>query len=218
MLNKVKRPHPNESNEALTSNTLATGISDMNIVAKTDLTFQNITFEPVYHDGVTWFTSTQLAQALGYSRTDNISKIYARNSDEFTDSMTMTVNMTFNGINNSLRNKVVRVYSLRGAHLIAMFASTPVAKEFRKWVLDILDREVADKKDLPVEKYSSVSANGLLARLSLICTTWDEAKKDIENFDPKMAKRLNSTMSMFLMYSQHMKGIAKTKQVKRLTH
>lgn len=190
----------------------------MNIVAKTDLTFQNITFEPIYQDGVTWFTSTQLAQALGYSRTDNISKIYARNSDEFTDSMTMTVNMTFNGINNSLRNKVVRVYSLRGAHLIAMFASTPVAKEFRKWVLDILDREVADKKDLPIEKDSSVSANGLLARLSLICTTWDEARKDIENFDPKMAKRLNSTMSMFLMYSQHMKGIAKTKQVKRLRH
>ena len=35
-----------------------------------------------------------------------------------------------------------RVFSLRGAHLLAMFARTPVAKEFRKWVLDILDREV----------------------------------------------------------------------------
>ncbi|GHK74011.1 hypothetical protein ECZU12_54220 [Escherichia coli] len=35
-----------------------------------------------------------------------------------------------------------RVFSLRGAHLIAMFARTPVAKEFRRWVLDILDREV----------------------------------------------------------------------------
>lgn len=218
MLNKVKRPHPNESNEALTSNTLATGISDMNIVAKTDLTFQNFTFNPIVENSQVWLTSTKIAQVLGYSRTDSVSKLYSRNSDEFTDSMTMTVNMTFNGINNSLRNKVVRVYSLRGAHLIAMFASTPVAKDFRKWVLDILDREVADKKELPVEKDSSVSANGLLARLSLICTTWDEARKDIENFDPKMAKRLNSTMSMFLMYSQHMKGIAKTKQLKRLTH
>lgn len=38
--------------------------------------------------------------------------------------------------------KKVRVFSLRGAHLIAMFARTPVAKEFRRWVLDILDREV----------------------------------------------------------------------------
>ncbi|WP_109395732.1 BRO-N domain-containing protein [Proteus faecis] len=190
----------------------------MNSITKNELTFQNFTFNPIVENGQVWLTSTEIAQVLGYSRTDNVSKLYSRNSDEFTDSMTMTVNMTFNGINNSLRNKVVRVYSLRGAHLIAMFASTPVAKEFRKWVLDILDREVADKKDLLVEKDSSVSANGLLARLSLICTTWDEARKDIENFDPKMAKRLNSTMSMFLMYSQHMKGIAKAKQVRRLTH
>lgn len=193
-------------------------VTNMNIVAKTDLTFQNFAFNPIVENGQVWLTSTEIAQVLGYSRTDSVSKLYSRNSDEFTDSMTMTVNMTFNGINNSLRNKVVRVYSLSGAHLIAMFASTPVAKEFRKWVLDILDREVADKKDLPVEKDNSVSANGLLARLSLICTTWDEARKDMENFDPKMAKHLNSTMSMFLMYSQHMKGIAKTKQLKRLTH
>ncbi len=63
----------------------------MNIVAKTDLTFQNITFEPIYQDGQLWFTSTELAKALGYSRTDNVSRVYARNSDEFTDSMTTTV-------------------------------------------------------------------------------------------------------------------------------
>lgn len=141
MLNKVKRPHPNESNEALTSNTLATGISDMNIVAKTDLTFQNITFEPIYQDGQLWFTSTELAKALGYSRTDNVSRVYARNSDEFTDSMTTTVKMTLVRKTGEV-DVMVRVFSLRGAHLIAMFASTQVAKEFRKWVLDILDREV----------------------------------------------------------------------------
>lgn len=189
----------------------------MNIVAKTDLTFQNITFEPIYQDGQLWFTSTELAKALGYSRTDNVNRVYARNSDEFTDSMTTTVKMTLVRKTGEV-DVMVRVFSLRGAHLIAMFASTPVAKDFRKWVLDILDREVADKKDLPVEKNSSVSASGLLARLSLICTTWDEARKDMENFDPKMAKHLNSTMSMFLMYSQHMKGIVKKKQVRRLTH
>lgn len=143
MLNKEKRPHPSESNEALTSNTLATGISDMNSVSKTDLTFQNFTFNPVTENGQVWLTSTEIAKVLGYSRTDAISKIYSRNQDEFSSTMSMTVNMTFNGINNSLRNKAVRVYSLRGAHLIAMFASTPVAKQFRKWALDILDREVA---------------------------------------------------------------------------
>ncbi|WP_235365699.1 Bro-N domain-containing protein [Proteus terrae] len=113
----------------------------MNIVAKTDLTFQSITFEPIYQDGQLWFTSTELAKALGYSRTDNVSRVYARNSDEFTDSMTTTVKMTLVRKTGEV-DVMVRVFSLRGAHLIAMFASTPVAKEFRKWVLDILDREV----------------------------------------------------------------------------
>lgn len=112
----------------------------MNIVAKTDLTFQNITFEPIYQDGQLWFTSTELAKALGYSRTDNVSRVYARNSDEFTDYMTTTVKMTLVRKTGEV-DVMVRVFSLRGAHLIAMFASTPVAKEFRKWVLDILDRE-----------------------------------------------------------------------------
>ncbi|WP_407605473.1 BRO-N domain-containing protein [Proteus mirabilis] len=88
-----------------------------------------------------WFTSTELAKALGYSRTDNVNRVYARNSDEFTDSMTTTVKMTLVRKTGEV-DVMVRVFSLRGAHLIAMFASTPVAKEFRKWVLDILDREV----------------------------------------------------------------------------
>ncbi|MCW2255705.1 prophage antirepressor-like protein [Providencia alcalifaciens] len=124
----------------------------MNIVAKTDLTFQNITFEPICHDGATWFTSTQLAQALGYSRTDNISKIYSRNSDEFTSSMTTTVKMTLVRKTGEV-DVMVRVFSLRGAHLIAMFSNTPVAKEFRKWVLDILDREVELGNHSPVFNY-----------------------------------------------------------------
>ncbi|WP_373446514.1 P22AR C-terminal domain-containing protein [Salmonella enterica] len=115
----------------------------MNIVAKSDYNFQGFAFNPVTDGGSIWFTSTELAKALGYKKTDAISQIYARNADEFSDSMSLTLNMKVNGINNSLRNKTVRVYSLRGSHLVAMFASTPKAKDFRRWVLDILDREVA---------------------------------------------------------------------------
>ncbi|ENV0141750.1 P22AR C-terminal domain-containing protein [Salmonella enterica] len=115
----------------------------MNIVAKSDYNFQGFAFNPVTDGGSIWFTSTELAKALGYKKTDAISQIYARNADEFSDSMSLTINMKVNGINNSLRNKTVRVYSLRGSHLVAMFASTPKAKDFRRWVLDILDREVA---------------------------------------------------------------------------
>lgn len=56
--------------------------------------------------------------------------------------MTTVVKLTTNGINNSKRQIDTRIFSLRGCHLIAMFARTKVAQDFRKWVLDILDKEV----------------------------------------------------------------------------
>ena len=81
--------------------------------------------------------------ALGYARTDNISKIYNRNKDEFTGSMTAVINMVVKGFGSGEGNKRdVRIFSLRGCHLLAMFARTEIAKQFRKWVLDILDKEV----------------------------------------------------------------------------
>ena len=37
----------------------------------------------------------------------------------------------------------MRVFSLRGCHLLGMLARTKVAKEFRHWVLDVLEKEVS---------------------------------------------------------------------------
>ncbi|EDJ4948992.1 hypothetical protein GE757_04810 [Salmonella enterica] len=113
----------------------------MNIVAKSDYNFQGFTFNPVTEGGSIWFTSTELAKALGYKKTDAISQIYARNADEFTESMSTTLKMSVVR-KTGVVDIPVRVFSLRGAHLISMFANTPVAKEFRRWVLDILEREV----------------------------------------------------------------------------
>ncbi|MGT0150090.1 BRO-N domain-containing protein [Vibrio metschnikovii] len=93
--------------------------------------------------------ATQIGTALGYAREDSVSRIYDRNRDEFSSGMSMTVNLTVNGINNSLRQKSVRIFSLRGAHLIAMFARTAIAKQFRRWVLDILDRKPKHKLSSP---------------------------------------------------------------------
>lgn len=121
---------------------ISKGINDMNSVAKTDLTFQNFTFNPVTENGQVWLTSAELAKAIGYKKTDAISQLYSRNADEFTNAMTTTLKMSVVRKTGTV-DMVVRLFSLRGAHLIAMFASTPVAKQFRKWVLDILDREVA---------------------------------------------------------------------------
>lgn len=99
------------------------------------LTFQETHFDVVDRNGQPWLQAAQIAKALGYSNDNAVSRIYARNSDEFTDNMTGKVKLTLSG---NLETEV-RIFSLRGCHLLAMFARTKVAKEFRKWVLDVLD-------------------------------------------------------------------------------
>ncbi|HBR1167976.1 P22AR C-terminal domain-containing protein [Klebsiella pneumoniae] len=118
------------------------GNIDMNIVAKSDFNFHGVTLNPVENVTGIWLTSADIAKALGYKSTKSISNLFAQYEDEFSQGMTMVIESVTNGINGSTRRMKVRVFSLRGAHLIAMFARTPVAKEFRRWVLDILDREV----------------------------------------------------------------------------
>ena len=107
-------------------------------VKMTTLTFQNTTLSVINQRNQTFLTASDLGLALEYaSPLQSILKIYDRNADEFTAEMTALVEMkTAGGI------QKVRIFSLRGAHLIAMFARTKIAKEFRKWVLDVLDKEV----------------------------------------------------------------------------
>lgn len=116
--------------------------TNMNIVAKTDFNFHGVNMIPVENVPGIWLTSSDVAKALGYKSTKSISNLFTQYEDEFSPGMTMVIESMTNGINGSCRRLKVRVFSLRGAHLIAMFARTPVAKEFRRWVLDILDREV----------------------------------------------------------------------------
>jgi len=111
----------------------------MNIVAKSDLNFQGKAIVPVSGMSGIWLTSAEIANALQYKSAKSVTNLFNQNADEFTSGMTQVIESVTSG---NYRKKV-RVFSLRGAHLIAMFARTDVAKEFRRWVLDILDREVA---------------------------------------------------------------------------
>lgn len=104
------------------------------------LAFHSTQFNVISRNNQIWLTAVEIAQALQYKTENSVSRIYARNSDEFTPGMSESVNLTLSGN----LTKSVRIFSLRGAHLIAMFARTPVAKEFRRWVLDVLDRQVGD--------------------------------------------------------------------------
>lgn len=101
------------------------------------LAFHNTQFDIVDRSGQPWLRANQIGLALDYSDGKAIQRIYARHKDEFTDAMTGVVKLT-----TPSGEQDVRVFSLRGAHLLAMLSRTKLAKEFRRWVLDILDREV----------------------------------------------------------------------------
>ncbi|MDX7854365.1 P22AR C-terminal domain-containing protein [Aeromonas caviae] len=102
--------------------------------------FHDTQFTVIPHHGQPWLTATQIAQALGYASEKSISNLYRRNADEFSPCMTGVTELMTPG---SPMPIPVRIFSLRGAHLIAMFSRTALAKEFRRWVLDVLDREIA---------------------------------------------------------------------------
>ncbi len=107
------------------------------------LSFQNVNFDVVDQQGQPWLRSQQISVALGYSRGDQVNDLYERNADEFTEAMTALVKLPDlqQGNSGTGQMREVRIFSLRGCHLLGMFARTDPAKEFRKWVLDVLDHQ-----------------------------------------------------------------------------
>jgi len=102
------------------------------------LTFKTTQFDIVDRNNNPWLRGLQIASALGYKNPSaDIANLFDRNSDEFTDTMTALVELETEG-----GKQQVRVFSLRGCHLLAMLSRTKIAKEFRKWVLDILDHQI----------------------------------------------------------------------------
>lgn len=134
------------------------------------LTFNEVDFNPINKNGQIWLTSTEIAKALSYSKTDKISNIYNRNKDEFTPTMTLVIDLVTKGFGSGNSKKPVRIFSLRGCHLIAMFARTDIAKQFRKWVLDILDKEVGEAVQAnPIATISAAQQNAIRRAVAKKC-------------------------------------------------
>lgn len=123
------------------------------------LCFNDFKFSPVTHQNLPWIRSTELAHALGYKREDILGKLYRKNADEFTPDMTQLIEIVDN--TGSVFPVKLRIFSLRGCHLLAMFARTPVAKAFRRWVLDVIER-YGDR--VPVD--AQTPTTGALSRIS----------------------------------------------------
>ena len=113
------------------------------------LTFNDITLSPIPHQNSLWIRAAELARALGYSDDSIVSRLYRKHADEFTPEMTQLIGISAEDQNGLLGNSGrCRIFSLRGCHLVAMFARTPVAKAFRKWVLDVLEKYAAEQTAL----------------------------------------------------------------------
>ncbi|ECH3773484.1 hypothetical protein FPH10_17575 [Salmonella enterica subsp. enterica] len=163
--------------------------TNMNIVAKSVYNFHGVNLIPVKDVAGIWLTSADIAKALGYKSTKSISNLFTQYEDEFSQGMTMVIESVTNGINGSTRRMKVRVFSLRGAHLIAMFARTPVAKEFRRWVLDILDREVG-----------SAGSDRLPAKFHQRVMLYLDTKGDVINTYPLNKDQVVMSFDAFVSY------------------
>lgn len=134
------------------------------------LTFNDVTLSPISHQNSPWIRAAELARALGYGRENQVSRLYRNNADEFTPEMTQVIEIS-DGPALGLSVKT-RIFSLRGCHLVAMFARTPVAKAFRRWVLDVLDK-------LDAEQHAASSAptpDDFTGTLSITPSTTEDRK------------------------------------------
>ncbi len=101
--------------------------------------FNDHKIELINHNGQAYMTLPQIEGALGFSNSGKaISNIYNAHKEEFDEEMSCLIKQG--------RTRV-RIFNREGAWLIGMFARTPKAAEFRKWVLKVLGAVVDGKVD-----------------------------------------------------------------------
>lgn len=109
-------------------------MSTANMARGSALAFHDTEFDVVDLHGQPWLRLPQIGVALGYESPYKVQQVHERNAAEFTDDMTQVLELpTAGGV------QPVRIFSLRGAHLLGMLARTERAAEFRRWVLDVLE-------------------------------------------------------------------------------
>ena len=137
------------------------------------LVFQSATLNPVrQNDGQIWVTASDLSKALDYKQSDATTKIFNRNADEFDHTMTQVVESP------RTPNLGVRIFSLRGAHLIAMFATLQTLQSFSivysfddiflYLCASIVDRNIKKNSNFTTTTYVTVRTSCILLTDNLI--------------------------------------------------
>ena len=115
-------PHLNAKPEGLdmTVNTLPQSIR-----------FQDTDLSIVDRNGTPWVASADLARGLGYVDRCRVTVLFDRHKDEFTNDMSLVLNLNTKGFGSGESQKPIRIFSPRGCYLIAIFARPPIAAEFK---------------------------------------------------------------------------------------
>lgn len=151
------------------------------------LTFGSHEIKSIKRDGEVWMSGSEVGRALAYADPETaIKKLYSRNSDEFTSTMTKIIKVATAG-----GKQAIRFFSLRGAHLLAMFARTDKAKEFRVWVLNILDREAdgkraEDQAKVALDRVQAETLENLCRETEYINAWWNQFGPAVEVLNQKL--------------------------------
>lgn len=102
--------------------------------------FNDHKIELIRHNGQDYMTLSQIGRALEVRENNGLSKIYNAHKEEFDEEMSCLIKQG--------RTRV-RIFDREGAWLIGMFARTPKAAAFRRWVLKVL-KTASDGPAAPV--------------------------------------------------------------------
>jgi prophage antirepressor-like protein len=102
------------------------------------LCFDNTSLAVIEHDNEPWFTSAELAKALGYKDNRSVTRLYNRNEIEFDLTDTQVTEIVTPTDLGGYRRIPTRIFSQDGCNVIAMLAKGPRAISFRRWVKKVL--------------------------------------------------------------------------------
>lgn len=126
--------------------------------------FNGTTVSILDHAGRRWLTARDVGRCLGYaeeSARHAILKLFSRHADEFDTGDQGVVNLTTPG-----GAQETRIFSQTGCILLAMFANTARAKDFRAWAKQAL-AGLAESDDWPTPYFRGVRITRTVERQCL---------------------------------------------------
>ena len=171
-----------------------------------ELMFQSNTLYANQIDGELWVGAADIAKALGYARIDQVTRIYDRHAIEFNDDMTRLVMLPDldRQIDVPGQSRIRRVFSLRGAHLVAMFSRTSKGQDFRRRVLDLIQKEKSKEKSLLTAYYEALAHQESQAKFATICGRGlNEHKSVMPPLRKKVDELLNLLQPSLLLEPAH---------------